>query len=176
VNTFALIEEFRRLDAVTYYTVRLEAADDEVERLSETDDFFERFGADASEHLEAFEQIFDLLLAIGERGAKERYFRFEDRASALPGYRRAVCSLLEDEEERPGNLRLYCILLSDSAVVLCNGGIKIARTPQECPNVAGHFRLAKTVAKHLDEMLRHKEIELAPGEIKYCGDELSFQL
>jgi hypothetical protein len=175
VNTFALIEAFRRMDAVTYYTVRLEAADEE-ERLSETDDFFERFGTEDNEHGEAFDQIFDLLLAIGERGAYERYFRFEARALALPGYRQAVCSLLEDDEEYPSNLRLYCILLSESVVVLCNGGIKTARTPQECPNVAGHFRLANSVAKHLDEMRRSGEIELELGRIKYWGDELSFQL
>lgn len=164
------------MDVVTYYTVRLEAADDAEERPSETDDFFERFGTDDSEHGEAFEQLFDLLEAIGARGAYERFFRFEERAWALPGKRSSVGFLLENEGEQPSNLRLYCILLSDSVVVLCNGGVKTARTPQECPNVAGHFRLANTVAKHLEEMRRHGYFELREGYIESWGEELSFQL
>ena len=44
-------------------------------------------------------------------------------------------------------LRLYCVKISESVVILCNGGIKTTNKATDCTNVSSNFRLAYLIAK-----------------------------
>ncbi|MEN0048261.1 MAG: hypothetical protein AAF806_14460 [Bacteroidota bacterium] len=138
MNIFVVIEEFIEFSKVNYYTVRLEY-DDYIEEDSEMDKFLKKFENTSSKIKEEFEDLLALIENIGNRGAFERYFRFEDRANALPR------SFTKNTKERvffvETRIRLYCIRISDKIVVLVNGDIKTAQKVQDCSNVLPHFRL-----------------------------------
>ena len=83
---------------------------------------------------------------IGQRrGAKARYFRFENAASALPPPARIMAELGNDYCQ----FRLYCIRLSDEVVILANGGRKVSQTVQNSPELMTHFRFANKIAQQL---------------------------
>lgn len=47
--------------------------------------------------------------------------------------------------------------LSDSVVVLFNGGQKITAKAQDCPNIAPKFRMAQIFANKIDEKIRDRD-------------------
>ena len=110
--TIELVEEH---DAVNFYSIHLED-----EELAELDRFFEKFPLGSP-----FDEDIDTIIAwldkIGESGALERYFRHEGRfgdgVSAIP--------------IDAGQLRLYCIRLSEKILIFGNGGVKDTPTWQE---------------------------------------------
>lgn len=89
-------------------------------------------------------------------GGQERYFRFEayagGEASAMPPPPHFLESSI--------NHRLYCMRISDAAVVLFSGGLKTADTAQECPNVRPHFLLANRLSKAIQQLIIEKEIRI----------------
>ncbi|MCK8495343.1 hypothetical protein M0L20_25990 [Spirosoma sp. RP8] len=94
---------------------------------------------------------------IGQnRGAKSRYFRFENDAAALPPPAKIMAKL--------GNsycqLRLYCIRLSDEIVILVNGGRKTSQTVQNSPERMVYFRFASRMAQQLIELIQSGELVL----------------
>lgn len=110
--TIELVEEH---DAVNFYSIHLED-----EELAELERFFEKFPLESP-----FDEDIDTIIAwldkIGESGALERYFRHEGRfgdgVSAIP--------------IDAGQLRLYCIRLSEKILIFGNGGVKDTPTWQE---------------------------------------------
>ncbi len=76
-------------------------------------------------------------------GFLERYFRPEgkmrDRVVALP--------------IQSGKLRLYCLRLSDSVLIVGNGGRKTTKTYNEDKELSGYV----VSLQKLDELLRHAE-------------------
>jgi len=171
VNLIATIEEFESFQKVRYYTVRLEY-DGEQEEETETDKFYRKFQEEVetpSEEVQIITQIIDI---IGKRGAhKEEYFRFENRAAALPPNNKYLPELGIPHSEEFA-LRLYCIWLSKSVVILLNGDIKTTDKAQDCPNVSSHFRLANKVAQKIDEAIVNGELQLDDKELifdeEYC--------
>jgi transcriptional regulator with XRE-family HTH domain len=137
VHIFTSIEEFDRFKAVTYYTLRREGT-----ALSETDDFFRRMEIELN-HSDQLQRLLIWIEEIGgmRNGAERRYFRSEGLCLALPPNRKYLTE--------PIDLRLYCYLVSHSIVILYNGGIKTARTAQDCPNVSRHFHNAQRWTKQL---------------------------
>lgn len=128
---------------------------------SETDAFFTRF-----ENELALATDLNLLVAwiqeIGQnRGAKSRYFRFENAAVALPPPARIMAEL--------GNsyclFRLYCIRLSDEIVILANGGRKTSQTVDNSPELMTHFRFANKMAQQLIELIQSGELVLEGKQI-----------
>ena len=112
-----LIEEH---DAVNFYSLHIEG-----EELSELERFFEKFPEGCG-----YDDDIDTIIAwidkIGEKGALERYFRYEGRygdgVSAIP--------------IETSNLRLYCIRLSDKILVFGNGGVKDVAKWEECETLS----------------------------------------
>jgi hypothetical protein len=156
VNNFITIHLFKTFEKVNYYTFWVESRSQ-----SEADSFFTRF-----EDNQQFAQDLTLLVAwiseIGQsRGAKARYFRFENDASALPPPTRIMAELGDDY----CNLRLYCVRLSDEVVILANGGLKTGRTVQESPDLLAKFRFANKMAHQLLELIRTGELQLRGREI-----------
>ena len=119
------LKELQEFEKIKYYTIQIENED-----RSETQKFVDRFKE--SEYRFEFEVIFYHIKKMGEkRGADERFFRYEREAHALPPY----------FEGEGGNLRLYCIRISNDIVILGNGGVKTADTYQDSPDCKPHIEL-----------------------------------
>lgn len=137
-------------DVVAWYTVQLPT-----QMITE----FERFDQkDFPEHTEDLQVIYSVIHQMMHRGAKKYFFRNEGPADALP---RAD---MIDPHENDFGLRLYCIRLTDQLVVLLNGDIKTEQKPQQCPNVATHFRNAQLIARALDRALKE-------GDVTFVGPD-----
>ena len=151
MKKFVTIRLFKTFRHVAYYTFWIEGREQ-----SETDAFFSRI-----ENEPMLIDDLNLLVAwiqeIGQnRGAKSRYFRFENDAAALPPPARIMAEL--------GNsycqLRLYCIRLSDEIVILANGGRKTSQTVQNSPELMAYFRFANKMAQQLIELIQSGELVL----------------
>lgn len=141
----------------TFYTVRWEDADH-----SETYKFFLKFKNVKSLNSSIQELAKFLTLVIGdEHGALEDFFRFENTAQALPP---SGSYKVENITVNYGNfpLRLYCLRLSDSLVVLFNGGLKTAGTAQG-GETSMVFHDANQFAKRITEALQQKDIYITPN-------------
>lgn len=109
-------------DKCTIYTIQFsEESETEYER------FYSKFIEDAQFSQDLL-RIVQLVDKIADIGALERFFRPEgkmrDSVVALPVLR--------------SQLRLYCLRLSDSILVLGNGGVKDSRTYQENDSLRGY--------------------------------------
>jgi hypothetical protein len=154
VNTF-VIEMFADDGQVcSLFTVRWEGAE-----WSETEKFMQKFRQDPRLRPALLELIAFLDIIANERGAHESFFRFEDQAQALPPRgRRRFGELRFDFSNF--ELRLYCLRLSDTILVLFNGGEKNSRTAQDgvC---SMQFREAKEFAKRILKALYDRDIKVS---------------
>jgi len=123
LNTFALEIFDDQGQVCTFYTVRW--VDEE---LSETDKFFVKYENHSTFQRPLQELAKFITKKIGdEMGALEDFFRFVNAAQALPP---SGTYKVEDIYIDYGNfpLRLYCLRISETLVVLFNGGEKTANT------------------------------------------------
>ena len=133
------IKPYLNFEKTQFYTV-----EEMGNKVNETDSFFIRF-KDNPDYQRDTEIIKYWIEKIGkEFGALERYFRLENRASAIP---------IPPPKSR---LRLYCYRISDQIVILGNGGIKSSQSVQNSPDAFPHFELMNTVA-FLTQMKLQKE-------------------
>lgn len=156
MNKFVTIQLFKTFKKVAYYTFLVEGREQ-----TETDAFFTHFEKDP-----VLANDLDLLVTwiqeIGQnRGAKSRYFRFENDASALPPPARIMAELGSSYCQ----CRLYCIRLSDEIVILANGGRKTSQTVQSSPQLMAHFRFANRMAQQLIELIQTGELVLDGKQI-----------
>ncbi len=105
-----------------------------------------------------------MIQEIGKKyGARKQYFRHENRAHALPS---AEVRFIETDK----SLRLYCLRLSDQAVILFNGGYKDAQTAQES-GISYHFQEANIMANKIQKALINNEIrENRDGRLEWDDD------
>lgn len=144
MKLFVLIEELQEFDIVKYYTVRKEI-EEITDANSEAEKFFLKFENSEEEIKEEFDTIIALLEGIGNRGAKSYFFRDEQMAFALSS--NPNIKILDTNVKLNSQLRLYCVLVTENIVILCNGDVKTAQKVQDCPNVLPHFRFANLIAK-----------------------------
>lgn len=160
---FVTIEEFECFETVHYYTVRFEDYDE-----SETDYFLKSLSENSS-YKEEIDVLLRLIEAIGNKGAKQHYFRFENYAEALPPSSKFVETLIDEKLNL--SIRLYCMRITDSIVILFNGGFKTTQSAQECPNVSRHFQMANRMSSIIQKMLVEKELlsdeQILRGEIEF---------
>ncbi len=143
---------FEKLDEISDGHVDYYSAKFEGNKLTE----FERFDAkDFPNHLADLELIYGVIVEMGIKKARKFFFRHEGNADALPNN---VPLEIIDANEADFGLRLYCIRISDDIVILLNGDIKTARDPNDCPNVGGHFKRARKIARLLDQARADNEI------------------
>ncbi len=126
--------------------------------LSESESEFERFYSKFKEDAEYNEDLMRIVAFINkitENGALERYFRpegkFNDRVCALPVVK--------------SKLRLYCLRLSDSILILGNGGVKHTRTYNEDDTLRGYVMTLQKFDKLLKEEERNGTIIVSTSEI-----------
>lgn len=158
MNTFALEIFDDQGQVCSFYTVRWEDA-----TLSETDKFFIRYENDSTFQQPLQELAMFISRKIGdEMGALEEFFRFENAAQAIPpsgAYK--VGNLYINYGNFP--LRLYCLQISETLVVLFNGGEKTANTAQE-GKTSMAFQEANIFAKRILDALRDKDIYITADQ------------
>jgi hypothetical protein len=159
VKQYVDLHVFRDFKKVRFYTFKLEN-----ETESETSKFFNKL-----KNVEIVTQDLDKLatwiVEIGQNhGALLELFRFEDEAYALPpppkGQRKVGLSHIENND-----LRLYCVWISESIVILANGGLKKSMKVQDSPELMPHFRFAKTMGRQINQLITE-------GTFKYRGKEI----
>ncbi len=100
----------------------------EGEAISEFNDFINKFINDAERSTDLQQILTQIDLMLNERGFTERNFRYEGKMSdnvvALPTYK--------------NTLRLYCLRLSDSVLIVGNGGIKTTQKVAQDPILNGY--------------------------------------
>lgn len=161
MNTFELQifdDEGRRC---TFYTVKWEETD-----ISETDKFLRKYGSDEKLQRSVQELAKFLEIVIGEEnGALEGYFKNEDQANALPPTGvHFVGEITINYSNFP--LRLYCLRISDSLVILFNGGEKTSETAKG-GKTSMTFSEANLFAERILEALYQKEIYITESEREF---------
>jgi hypothetical protein len=127
----------------TFYSVKIREKE-----LNEFRDFHNRMSKDEKDKRE-LEEISRFIEMIGKKyGAEPRQFRTEDAAEALPLY-----SYFESENTDNYGLRLYCIRLSPSVVILLNGDRKTALKVNDCKKCFRHFDLARKLSRKINEAI-----------------------
>lgn len=151
------VEEFYSGSKVCIYTVRKEEAE-----LSETQDFFRRVGF-MPEYIEDAQKLSRLLSnqIANIYGAHDKYFnRNEKRATALPPsgrYKGFKGEKVVNFSYFP--LRLYSLRLSNSVIVLFNGGIKeTGGSAQNDEKVSIYFQEANEFTKRIFSAIREETI------------------
>lgn len=132
--TKATITSIVQTKAVGLFSITFEGND-----YTEFRKFIEKFKDDAVRSKE-LNVILTQIDRIQKNGALERYFRYEgkmgDHVMALPAFK--------------SGLRLYCLRMSDSVLIVGNGGVKDTRTYNEDAELSGYvINLQK-----LDALLR----------------------
>ncbi|MDY2917454.1 MAG: hypothetical protein SOT19_06910 [Muribaculaceae bacterium] len=122
--------------------------------------FYNRFKDDAT-YNEDLARIAKFVESIADLGALERFFRPEgkmnDRVCALPVIR--------------SKLRLYCLRLSDSILILGNGGVKKTRTYDEDDELRGFVVTLQNFDKHIKEGVKDGTIAISENEIETAQSE-----
>ncbi len=152
MSNFVYITKAIQFKRITYYSVQFDG-----EPVSMFLNFIQKHSQE--EYREELFVIRKWLQKLGnEIGADRRYFRVEGagdgEAKAFPPparYLNMDCSL-----------RLYCMWMSRSAVILFDGAEKTANSAQDCPNVSSHFRLANKLTKAISQAQYDKDISLDP--------------
>lgn len=121
------------------------------------------------------EKLVQKINAIGNKfGALPKYFRDERNAVALPDKDYKYIELNEDGDEEYG-LRLYCVHISDSVVLLMNGDMKTDYDPEKCNNCKNHFKLANQVARAVQKDIKNGKLSIYDKVIEMDDDyELIF--
>jgi len=161
VNIFALEKFDDQGSRCTFYTVRWEESD-----WSETDKFFDKYESDADFERHIQELAVFLTKKVGnDVGALEDFFRFENTAQALPpSGKHKVGEITINYGNFP--LRIYCLRISDSLVVLFNGGEKTAENAQG-GKTSMAFHEANQFAKRILEALHQKEIYITTNQKEF---------
>ncbi len=139
----ARIETIKQTEEVGLFTIRFEG-----DSVTEFEKFANKFKDDAKRQTD-LQMILNALNKMLENGATlERYFRPEgkmrDNVVALPTFRTS--------------LRLYCLRMSDSVLIVGNGGEKNTKTYEESAELNGYV----ISLQKLDELLKQ---EIASGSV-----------
>lgn len=154
MNIFALKIWYDEGERCTFYSVSKNP--DQEDEWLEADLFFETFTQPGHPHREAAFILFRLITeTIGNRyGAIDIFFdRRANRVQELPPKPKAWVEEIRILGER-FPLRLFCLRISEQIVILFGGGIKHARTIQECPDLYSKFLEAIRWAQRIEEAIR----------------------
>ena len=134
--TRVYIEEVQKTDIAGLFTICYEGDD-----ATEFQKFIEKFKEDATRKEELSVILTAINRMLNASGFLERYFRPEgkmgDHVVALPVERT--------------KMRLYCLRMSDSVLIVGNGGIKRTKTYEEDESLNGYV----ITLQKLDKLLNH---------------------
>lgn len=145
------IDEVKRTEIAGLFTISFLGEDD-----SEFDKFIKKFKEDADKKEDLFLVLNAINRMLNASGFLERYFqpegKFGDNVVALP--------------IEKAKIRLYCLRMSDSVLIIGNGGIKKSKTYQEDDNLNGYV----ITLQQLDHLL---EKEIKNGRVKIEETKIS---
>ena len=145
------IDEVKRTEIAGLFTISFLGEDD-----SEFDKFIKKFKEDADKKEDLFLVLNAINRMLNASGFLERYFRpegkFGDNVVALP--------------IEKAKIRLYCLRMSDSVLIVGNGGIKKSKKYQEDDNLNGYV----ITLQQLDHLL---EKEIKDGKVKIEETKIS---
>ena len=126
--------------------------------------FKEKFKDDAK-YQSDLNKILSVIGRILQNGSLERYFRYEgnksDHVMALPPY---------------GNrLRLYCLRMTDSILIVGNGAVKDAQTTEESEELNGYVITLQKLDELICEGVKDGSIVIEQTKI-IMDDEKTFEL
>ena len=155
----ARITSIGQTSAVGLFSITFEG-----DNLTEFRKFIEKFKDDAVRSKE-LNVILTEIGRIQQNGALERYFRYEgkmsDHVMALPAFQ--------------SGLRLYCLRMSDSVLIVGNGGIKKTRTYEQDPELNGYVINLQKLDALLRENIRKGIVIIEATEI-HVTDDKTFDL
>ena len=159
MKQYVNLQLFREFKKVRFYTFQKEE-----QKESETAQFFNKMKTN-EEVVDELNRLAQWIVEIGNNhGALLELFRFEDEAYALPppprGQREVGITQIEHND-----LRLYCVWISESIVILANGGLKKSATVQGTPELMPHFRFAKTMGKQINQLISEKSFQYRGKQI-----------
>ena len=147
-TTVDLVEQSEK---VSFYSISFQ-----MDRTTEFERFLSKFEEEA-EFNEDYQRILAALEIILDRGALERYFRPEgsinDNLCAIP---------IES-----GNIRLFCLRISDQILILGNGDKKTTRTYQEERRLLGYALDLQKFDKLLKKDLEDGVVTIEERTLKY---------
>lgn len=150
-TTVDLVEQSER---VSFYSISFQ-----MDRTTEFERFLSKFEEEA-EFNEDYQRILAALEIILDRGALERYFRpegkMDDNLCAIP---------IES-----GNIRLFCLRISDQILILGNGDKKTTRTYQEDRKLLGYALDLQKFDKLLKKDLEDGVVTIEERTLKYIED------
>jgi len=117
--------------------------------------FYNRFKDDAVYNADLV-RIAKFIETIADRGAMERYFRPEGKMNDH------VCALPVVKSK----LRLYCLRLSDSILILGNGGVKDTRTYNENDELRGYVVTLQNFDRLIKEGVKDGTITFTENTIE----------
>ena len=152
-TTVELVEQSTK---VSFYSISFQ-----MDRTTEFERFLSKFEEEA-EFNEDYQKILAALEIILDKGALERYFRPEgtmkDNLCALP---------LES-----GDIRLYCLRLSDEILILGNGDRKTTRTYQEDTRLLGYALDLQKFDRLLKDDIEEGFVTIEERTLKYMEDQV----
>ena len=153
------IQEIEQTENAGLFTICFEGNDE-----SEFEKFIMKFKDDAERKQDLQVILNAIQKMLSASGFLERYFRPEGKMSdhvvALPIER--------------GKLRLYCLRMSDSVLIVGNGGIKNTRTYDEDADLSGYVITLQKLDALLKEAIRKGIVSIE--ETNITGTENSFEL
>ena len=152
-TTVELVEQSAK---VSFYSISFQ-----MDRTTEFERFLAKFEEEA-EFNEDYQKILAALEIFLDKGALERYFRPEgamkDNLCALP---------LES-----GNIRLYCLRISDEILILGNGDRKTTRTYQEDTRLLGYALDLQKFDRLLKDDIEEGIVIIEERTLKYIEDQV----
>ncbi len=104
--------------------------------------------------------IINIIQKMLKKGFEERNFRYESKEKenvmALPVY--------------GSRLRLYCLRMSESVLIVGNGGVKNSRTYQEDENLNGYVISLKELSKLLSADIKAGRVKLEEANLDGIDD------
>ena len=145
----AQLEIVEQSELVSLYSIKFNG-----ENSTEFEKFLQTFKDNAELNAD-FQRIVYAVSKILTNGALERYFRPEGK------FNDGVCAIPIES----GQLRLYCLRMSDQILIVGNGGVKSTRTYNEYPILSGYVLDLQKFEKLIEAGLKNGSLSIEEKEI-----------
>ncbi len=145
----AQLEIVEQSELVSLYSIKFNGED-----VTEFEKFLQTFKDNAELNVD-FQRIVYAVSKILTNGALERYFRPEGK------FNDGVCAIPIES----GQLRLYCLRMSDQILIVGNGGVKTTRTYNEDPILSGYVLDLQKFERLIESGVRNGSLSIEEKEI-----------
>lgn len=140
-------------------------------QLNEGTDLFDQFlNENSAEYGNDVKNILQRIRSISRKtGAQKHFFKTKE---GKPGD--GVCALYDTPDK---NLRLYCIRMGNTVIILGGGGPKPegVRALQEDPKLKHENYLLRDISNEITKKMRSGEIRFSDDELELMGEIISYE-